>query len=723
MTLMNALMLTVPPNHAPITPLGPQFGLRASGPSSHKAPLSVLSPQDTVYFDNAAVTAEQTYAYDALDRLVEAHGREHTATFESSEGGSGVRRQKNVPYGRGPHAHPNDGTALRRYTQVYSYDAVGNLVKMKHHEGDLGTVLATRDYYYTNASGSTVQGASSDPFEPLFSNQLVKTKVGSTDYPLGYDEHGNMDEMPHLVDMSYSPFDRLHSIQCTAAWSSDGDTPTALSPTQNHDWFYVYDAGGRRARKVRAVGTSGAERSEERFYLGAFEVWREYDTNATETAAGVPETERETWHVSDDVGRIAMLETKTWSGGSEVTTPTPRWRLQLDDHLGTATGEVTEDGSIISYEEFHPYGTTAFQAVDGSIDVSRKRYRYTGMERDDETGLHYHHHRYYAPWLGRWTRPDPAGLVDGVNRWGYGRGTPASLVDTLGTENREARATDSEPKPSDSESAPEAADASLLEGIRNPVRRRAAQKASEAIDAEIDTAVESLRAAVKFFREVNTLGTDFVPESLLGELSSVADELESSDLIMVGLPPRKFAGRDTLAYSAADDAIEVPFNFRTGDINVSDKVLFHEAAHALRYPPIVAQDPGQAKEKVTDTARLTVRALEEIHAEFLGVLGSELIELAERYEAMGPQGLAQDLAQAGPTPFGSEGRKFLDRIGTATERSLVGHGRNVFSLSDDAHPALRSLRSALITEGGAEAWSQFAHKQFFPTLWDLARRN
>jgi RHS repeat-associated protein len=67
---------------------------------------------------------------------------------------------------------------------------------------------------------------------------------------------------------------------------------------------------------------------------------------------------------------------------------------------------------VLSYEELHPYGTTAWWAEDGALEVS-KRYRFTGMERDEETGLQYHSQRYYCPWLGRWDRPDPIGLGDG----------------------------------------------------------------------------------------------------------------------------------------------------------------------------------------------------------------------------------------------------------------------------------------------------------------------
>jgi RHS repeat-associated protein len=64
--------------------------------------------------------------------------------------------------------------------------------------------------------------------------------------------------------------------------------------------------------------------------------------------------------------------------------------------------------------------------------VSRKRYRYTGMERDEETGLQCHGVRYYAPWLGRWTSADPIGLGDGVNRFGYCHGNPVGGRDESG---------------------------------------------------------------------------------------------------------------------------------------------------------------------------------------------------------------------------------------------------------------------------------------------------
>jgi RHS repeat-associated protein len=84
------------------------------------------------------------------------------------------------------------------------------------------------------------------------------------------------------------------------------------------------------------------------------------------------------------------------------------------------------------YEEYAPYGTSAYRSAKSGVEVSARRYRYTGKERDDETGLYYHGARYYAAWLARWTSADPLGLQAGLNLYLYGRASPVVYVDPSG---------------------------------------------------------------------------------------------------------------------------------------------------------------------------------------------------------------------------------------------------------------------------------------------------
>src|SRR5262249_19361770 len=145
------------------------------------------------------------------------------------------------------------------------------------------------------------------------------------------------------------------------------------------------------------------------------------------TRNGALELERETLHVMDDTRRIAMVETPTIQTGNSHETQLIRY--QYSNHLGTACLELDDLAQIISYEEYYPFGSTSYQGTDQSREIPAKRYRFTGKERDEESGFYYHGARYYAPWLARWTAADPAGTGDGFNVYLYCSDNPVILHD------------------------------------------------------------------------------------------------------------------------------------------------------------------------------------------------------------------------------------------------------------------------------------------------------
>ncbi|GIF63985.1 hypothetical protein Ais01nite_20200 [Asanoa ishikariensis] len=346
--------------------------------------------QQTLYYDNQVVTPDSDYRYDAVYRLIAASGREHIGQAARPRPGW----DEHLPL-------PTDGQAMRAYSERYDYDAVGNVERLIHR-------AAGGDWTRTYAYGSP------SPFDPaVTTNRLTATKVGAGPAELyTYDAHGNMTSMPHLTGMDWNHHDELAA---TTKQSVTEGTPETT--------YYVYDAGGARVRKIteRQNGT----RMNERVYIGGFEVYREYDgSGATVTL------ERETLHVMDDQQRVALVETRT--RGSEPGVPEQLTRYQFGNHLGSAALELDAAGQVISYEEYFPYGGSSYQAGRSLAEVKLKRYRYTGLERDDETGLSQHGARYYATWLGRWTSSDPSGIKDNLNTYAYCRGNPITLVDRTG---------------------------------------------------------------------------------------------------------------------------------------------------------------------------------------------------------------------------------------------------------------------------------------------------
>ena len=104
----------------------------------------------------------------------------------------------------------------------------------------------------------------------------------------------------------------------------------------------------------------------------------------------------------------------------------PEVQFHLGDHLGSSSVVIDNTGGWINREEYTPYGESTF----GSF--AQKRYRFTGKERDEESGLYYHGARYYAPWIARWTSCDPVGIEGGTQYYCYAYNNPIRFNDPDG---------------------------------------------------------------------------------------------------------------------------------------------------------------------------------------------------------------------------------------------------------------------------------------------------
>jgi RHS repeat-associated protein len=373
--------------------------------------------QQIIFFRNAIVEPSNDYSYDALYRLIDATGREHLG-----------QNQTPIPHSHDDtlrtRQHPNDGKAMGTYVESYQYDGVGNILAMRHRKSSQQSSNWKRCYQYAqdsnrllSTSNPTADSRPDDPFPEYYSN----TPIYGDRYE--YDAHGNMTCMPHLPLMQWDFKDQLQAI-------SKQVVNTTTSDKVPETTYYVYDATGQRMRKVKE---RNGIRKEERIYLGGFEIYRTFNNNGKEITL-----ERETLHIMDDKQRIALVERRTSNTSNNDRTPAQLIRYQFGNHLGSASLELDHDAKIISYEEYTPYGSSSYQAVGAGIETP-KRYRYTGKERDEESGLYYHGARYYAPWLGRWCSCDRKGMRNGhENLYVYVLGNPVIFRDPTGNEEEES---------------------------------------------------------------------------------------------------------------------------------------------------------------------------------------------------------------------------------------------------------------------------------------------
>lgn len=342
--------------------------------------------QQNVFFNNQLISPHSQYEYDALYQLTSASGREHGGQQ------SRVQRDHQVVPPLVSIPHPNNPQALQRYIEKYDYDRVGNILSMKHQVDGAGW---NRFYDYDNDN-----------------NRLITTgdiEGGPYIIQFSYDAHGNMTQLPHLSEMTWDYSDQLQAVNLGGGGMA----------------YYVYDASGKRVRKVIERNEN---RTNQRIYIGGFEIYQE-------KIGGSIRLERESLHIMDDQHRIAIVDSLTIESDQDVHNIRSTIRYPLNNHLGSATLELDENAVIISYEEYHPYGTSALCLFKSEIEVSMKRYRYTGLERDDESGLSYHSARYYSSWLGRWLSVDPGGIIDGLNVFQYVNNNPINFFDSTGYES------------------------------------------------------------------------------------------------------------------------------------------------------------------------------------------------------------------------------------------------------------------------------------------------
>ncbi len=346
----------------------------------------------TVFFNNQAVKPINRYEYDALYRLIVATGRENGVASGAPTNLEGEPLRNNFPC--------IAANAFRNYTQRFRYDPVGNIQQMRHEAGSVGGW--TRDYAY----------AFEDGHQPA-SNRLWQTWTGGDrTQPIThhYDTHGSMLNLANVPDDYRIQWDHRDMI---ASINSGGGQAQ-----------YQYDASKQRTRKWIAKNHDTIV--EERLYLGGLELYRRRVND-------VLKEEIETLHLFDGEQRLLMVDQILETDRSELGRRT-LYRYTLSNHLGSSTLELDQQAGMISYEEYHPYGTSAYRAGRNAVEVKLKRYRYTGMERDEESGLSYHTARYYLPWLGRWGSTDPGGFSDGLNLYAFARNSPVGHLDTNGEE-------------------------------------------------------------------------------------------------------------------------------------------------------------------------------------------------------------------------------------------------------------------------------------------------
>ncbi|WP_200995703.1 RHS repeat domain-containing protein, partial [Pseudomonas cichorii] len=238
------------------------------------------------------------------------------------------------------------------------------------------------------------------------SNRSLPDGEVDVEFDTGFDANGNQLQLVRGQTIDWDVRNQLQQITTItrAAEASDNER-------------YIYDGQGQRCRKINSTLASSRTLNNEVCYLPGLEIRTTVDG--------------ETLHVITAQAGRSSARALHWHAGQPSGIANDQIRYSLNDHLGSGTLELDQQGNLISQESYYPLGGTSWWAARSAVEAKYKTIRYSGKERDT-SGLYYYGFRYYAPWLQKWINPDPAGNVDGLNLFCFVGNHPIASFDNNG---------------------------------------------------------------------------------------------------------------------------------------------------------------------------------------------------------------------------------------------------------------------------------------------------
>lgn len=274
-------------------------------------------------------------------------------------------------------------------TQSFSYDALNRITTGQSSGSQWGEAF-TIDAWGNLTNRTGISGKTY--YEGLSTSAGTNNQLTS----FGYDAAGNM--------TSNSPTSYVYDAENRLVWTSG--------------YRYIYDGDGKRVETCAVAGATTACPTS-----GTSGTLYWYGMNSD------PQAETD---LSGNVLNIYLF-----FNGQRIarrSSPATAVHFYFSDHLGTHSVVENAAGTACEQDiDYYPYGG---QENDYCSTPVTQRYKFTGKERDSESGLDDFPARYYTSSMGRWMTPDPMGghVEDPqtLNRYAYARNNPVSITDPTG---------------------------------------------------------------------------------------------------------------------------------------------------------------------------------------------------------------------------------------------------------------------------------------------------
>ncbi|MBK9529328.1 MAG: RHS repeat-associated core domain-containing protein [Acidobacteria bacterium] len=399
-----------------------------------------------------------TYTYNLSGALVEQQyptGRVVKNTLDPTGDLAMVQSKKNAASG------------YWNYADSFSYNPAGALTTLQLGNGKWESTVFNSRLQPTQIALGTVQNGT-DKLELDYTygttanngNVLTQTiTVPGMTHPLiqnyTYDALNRLDDANETSngtqtwrqDFTFDRYGNRNFVEANTTMPSSFANPAvsnpAISTTNNRitSTGFLYDTAGNTTRDAAyQTFTYDAENKQTEVKNSSSAILGQYsyDGDGKRVKKYVPASGETTVFVYDVTGKsIAEYSTIIASANDAKVA------YLTNDHLGSPRINTDANGVITSRHDYLPFGeeilsslTSQRAGVGYGGDSVRKRF--TGYERDDETGLDYAIARTYATSIGRFTAPDEI-VNDSViqdpqswNKYAYVRNNPIAMIDPSG---------------------------------------------------------------------------------------------------------------------------------------------------------------------------------------------------------------------------------------------------------------------------------------------------
>ena len=433
------------------------------------------------------------------------------------------------------------------WQQAYSYDGLNRLSGASETVG--GTASWTRDFGYDSRGNRWVTTNTNLP--TLTSETPVASTWFGGDNRLSswtYDSAGNVTAIANM----------------TRSFTYDGENRQITADVGGVATSYFYDGEGRRVKKVTPSNTTIF------VYDAAGHLAAEYGGPASSTGGT-------RYYTQDHLGSTRMITDST--GAVQTCLDYLPFGQELGNHSATGRSDACYGG------DQYPSGTPSDDPV-----------KFTGKERDSETGLDYFGARYFASAQGRFTSADPLFFQEEMladpqrfNLYGYVRNNPLSFIDPTGKRIELTGETDEERK-------------RQLAAIQAAVGEKAGGRLAIEQDQESGSFFVGITGDLGSFRDINPVASTFatiitLEESVKFDIVASRERMDLGDGKEHTLYGEKAIGATARAYNPTsglyDGALRVfvrrpqegyPSDGLFGSFGLSNNlgtVTGHEFGHAL----------------------------------------------------------------------------------------------------------------------------------------------